>query len=146
MTDMRTRIAHIICVATAAISLAACKGGEAGKKADMGPEAVVEAFTRHIASGEFDNALELCDTSSMQEYVSECIREWDRLQKQDSSVLAIASSILSKADFKVEKTEKTDEGRQVYYSIETEGASKRKIAELRKEEGEWRVRTITDAI
>jgi hypothetical protein len=46
----------------------------------------------------------------------------------------------------VEKTEKTDSGREVYYSIETDGHSKRKVAALRKEEGEWRVEKITDAI
>lgn len=133
-------------IALAAVLLAGCKGGGEGKKADMGPEAVVEAFTRHIAAGEFEQALGLCDTTSMQDYIERCISVWESLQKKDSSVLAIASSLLGEAEFKVEKTEKTDEGRDVYYSIEAEGHLKNKVASLGKEEGEWRVRMITDAI
>ena len=43
---MRNIFIHI---AFAAVLLAGCKGGEAGKKVEMGPEAVAEAFTRHIA-------------------------------------------------------------------------------------------------
>ena len=62
------------------------------------------------------------------------------------SVLAIASSLLGEAEFKVEKTEKTDEGRDVYYSIEADGHLKNKVASLGKEEGEWRVERIADAI
>ena len=46
----------------------------------------------------------------------------------------------------MEKTVKTDGGRDVYYSIEAGGQSKNKIASLEKEEGEWRVRMIIDAI
>lgn len=135
----------LIFIAMATALLAGCKGGE-GKKVDMGPEAVVEAFTRHIAAGEFDQALGLCDTTSMQAYIDQCTSIWEKLEKKDSSVLAIASSLLAGADFKVEKTEKTDIGRDVYYSIEAHGHSKGKIATLVKEEGEWRVKMITDAI
>ena len=136
----------LIYIAAAVILLSGCKGGEDRKKADMGPEAVVEAFTRHIAAGEFELALRLCDTSSMQTYIDRYINAWESLQKKDSSALAIASSLLEGAEFKVEKTVKTDGGRDVYYSIEAGGQSKNKIASLEKEEGEWRVRMITDAI
>ena len=87
---MRNIFIHI---AFAAVLLAGCKGGEAGKKVEMGPEAVAEAFTRHIAAGEFEEALGLCDTASMQTYIDQCINAWERLQKKDSSVLAIASSL-----------------------------------------------------
>jgi hypothetical protein len=136
----------LIYIAAAAVLLAGCQGGKAGKKAEMGPEAVVETFTRHIAAGEFEQALELCNSASMQDYIDECRAAWERLQEKDSSVLAIASSLLEKAEFKVEKAEKTEIGRDVYYCIEAEGHSKRKIATLKKEEGEWRVEKIIDAI
>lgn len=136
----------LIYIAVAAVSLTGCKGGESGKKTEMGPEAVVEAFTRHIAAGDFEQAIRLCDTTSMQTYIDQCITAWEDFEKKDSSVLAIASSLLANAEFKVEKIEKTDGGREVYYSIEAEGISKRKKAVLRKEEGEWRVEKITDAI
>ena len=133
-------------IAAAAVLLTGCKGGEAGKKAEMGPEDVVEAFTRHIAAGRFEQALGLCDATLMQAYIDQCMTAWGILEKKDSSVLAIASSLLESAEFKVEKSEKTDAGREVHYCIEADGYSKRKIAELRKEEGEWRVEKITDAI
>lgn len=143
MTDMKKILTYI---AVAAVLLAGCKGGETRKKTEMGPEEVVEAFTRHIAAGKFEQALGFCDPTSMQAYIDQCITAWERLENKDSSVLSIASSLLESAEFKVEKTEKTDAGREVYYSIEADGYSKRKIAALRKEEGEWRVERITDAI
>lgn len=146
MTDMRRFIEYMICSVIAAFLLAGCKGDHSETKVDMGPEAVIETFTRHIAAGEWEEAIKLCDTTSMQGYINDCISVWERLEKKDSSSLAIASSLLAGAEFKVEKTEKADGGRSVYYSIEAEGKSKKKKATLRKEEGEWRVGMITDAI
>lgn len=132
--------------AAAGITLIVCKGGEKGGKAEAGPEAVVETFTRHVAAGEFSQALALCDTSSMRVYIDDCINTWNRLQDRDSSVLSIASGLLKEAEFKVERTEKTETGRNVYYCIEAEGCAKKKKASVIKEEGEWRVRMITDVI
>lgn len=140
---MRRVVGYIIVAAVLAIG---CKGGETGKKTAMGPEDVVEAFTRHIAAGAFEDALALCDTTSMQAYIDQCATVRAKLEKKDSCVLAIASSLLSEAEFNVEKTEKTEDGRDVFYSIKTEGHSKRKKASLTKEEGEWRVKMITDVI
>jgi hypothetical protein len=90
--------------------------------------------------------MELCDTTSMQAYIDRCITVWESLEKNDSSVLAIASSLLAGSDIKIAKTEKTDIGRDVYYSIEADGNLKEKKATLVKEEGEWRIKTITDVI
>ena len=143
MTDMKKILIYI---GAATVLLSGCGGGEAAKKGEMGPEAVVEAFTRHIAAGEFEQALGLCDSTLMQAYVDQCITAWEDLEEKDSTALAIASSLLAGAEFKVEKTERTDNGKDVYYSIEADVHSKRKIAALRKEGGEWRVEKITDAI
>ena len=105
MTDMKKILTYI---AVAAVLLAGCKGGETRKKTEMGPEEVVEAFTRHIAAGKFEQALGFCDPTSMQAYIDQCITAWERLENKDSSVLSIASSLLESTEFKVEKTEKTD--------------------------------------
>lgn len=145
MIDMKNIIRNIIGILAACALLAGCKGGEE-KKAAPGPEAVVETFTRLIATGEFEQALGLCDTTSMKAYIDNCREVREKLEKKDSSALAIASSILAEAEFKVERTEKTDIGRNVYYTIEVEGQSRQKMAELGKEEGEWRIGKITDAI
>ena len=100
--DMRRSIREILMVAVAAVAVACGCNGD-GK--EDGPEAVVTAFSRAMAEGDWDEAVQLCDTVSMKGYISAYQDAWNYLQKQDSSVLAIASSILSKADFKVEKTE-----------------------------------------
>lgn len=130
---------------TTVLSVISC-GGNKDSKGEMSPEEVVETFNRAITSGDFDKAAGLCDTVAMNAYLESYINAWNEMQEKDSSVLAIASSILSEAALTIEGTEKTDTGRTVYYRIEAEGKSKRKMAALRKEEGEWRVETITDII
>lgn len=131
--------------AVTVLCVIAC-GDSKGSKGEMSPEAVVETFNKAIASGDFDKAAGLCDTVAMNAYLESYISAWKEMQEKDSSVLAIASSILSEAALTIEGTEKTDAGRAVYYRIEAEGKSKRKMAALKKEEGEWRVETITDII
>lgn len=151
MTDdnMSKAIGYAAGIVTAAIYLGAsvlftgCNGG--GSEA-MSPEATVEAFSRHIVSGEIDKALCLCDTTAMKEYIDGWTQTWERLEKEDSNALAIASSVLAGADFRIERTEKTDSGREVYYTINSAGESRSRKATLRKEEGEWRVETIKDVI
>ena len=146
---MSKAIGYAAGIVTAAVYIGAsilftgCNGG--GSEA-MSPEATVEAFTRHIASGEIAKARCLCDTTSMKEYIDGWMQTWERLEKKDSNALTIAASILAGADFKVERSEKTDRGRDVYYSIETAGKSRSRKATLRKEEGEWRVETVKDVI
>ena len=128
----------------ASVLLTGC-GTEQEKKV-LSPEETVEAFTRHIVSGEFDKARSLCDTVMMKDYIDDWMQAWERLEQKDSSVLAIASSFLAGADIHIERSEKSDTGRNIYYRIEAEGQSRKRIAKVRKEEGEWRVETITDVI
>lgn len=131
------------CICTSAL-LTGCK--ERGGKEALSPEATVEAFTRHIAAGEFGQAMTLCDTVRMRDYIQKWTQLWNTLEKKDSSTLAIASGLLAGAEFNFESSEKTDNGREVCYNIEAGGQSVRRKAMLRKEEGEWMVETITDAI
>lgn len=126
--------------------LMSCGGNKAEEKKAMGPEAVVEAFSRAVAAGDFDHACTLCDTTSMMDYINGYRTEWESLRQKDSSVLAIASSILSEAEITIEKTAKEADGRAIYYTIEAEGKSKTRKAIVRSEEGAWRVTSITDVI
>ena len=71
---------------------------DAEEKKAMGPEAAVETFCRAVAAGDFETAGGLCDTVSMKGYLNEWRKVWNDLQKEDSSALAIASSMLSGAE------------------------------------------------
>ena len=131
-------------IVAAAMIMVSC-GGNGGGQAD-GPEAVVTAFNRAMASGDWDEASGLCDTSSMEGYISAYQEAWDYLHKQDSSVMMIASQMLSAASVEVVKVEKIDGGRSVHYIIEAEGMRKERKALVSKdEEGAWKVTAITDA-
>lgn len=118
---------------------------DAEEKKAMGPEAAVEAFCRAVAAGDFETADELCDTVSMKGYLDEWRKVWNDLQKEDSSALAIASSMLSGAEIEVIRTERNGEKRTVLYRIEAEGNSKTRTATVKNEEGEWKVEEISDA-
>ena len=135
----------IIVMIVAAAMLAVGCGGGGSQKAE-GPEAVVAAFSRAMAAGDWAEASELCDTVSMKGYISAYQEAWDYLQKQDSSVMMIASQMLSAASVEVQKIEKAEGARAVYYTIEAEGMRKERKAMVSKdEEGAWKVTAITDA-
>ena len=127
------------------VMAAGCGGNNAEEKKAMGPEAAVETFCRAVAAGDFETADELCDTVSMKGYLDEWRKVWNDLQKEDSSALAIASSMLSGAEIEVIRTERNGEKRTVLYRIEAEGNSKTRTATVKNEEGEWKVEEISDA-
>ena len=118
---------------------------DAEEKKAMGPEAAVETFCRAVAAGDFETAGGLCDTVSMKGYLDEWRKVWNDLQKEDSSALAIASSMLSGAEIEVIRTERNGEKRTVLYRIEAEGKSKTRTATVKNEEGEWKIEEISDA-
>ena len=120
--------------------------GCGGRQKADGPESVVTAFNRAMAVGDWAEASGLCDTSSMKGYISAYQEAWEYLQKQDSSVMMIASQMLSAASVEVVKVDKAEEGRSVHYIIEAEGMRKeRKATVIKDEEGAWKVTAITNA-
>ena len=127
-----------------AVMAVAC-GGKGGGKAD-GPEAVVTAFSKAVAAGQWEEAYGLCDTLSMKEYISANRQAWEYLEKADSNAMKIAAELMGQAVVKVIDVEKVDGDRQVHYAIELEGMRKERKAIVEKnEEGAWKVTTITDA-
>lgn len=132
-------------MATAMMMVVGCGGG-GSQKAD-GPEAVVAEFNMAMASGNWEEASELCDTVSMKGYISAYQEAWNYLHQQDSSIMMIAAQMLSASSVEVTKVEKIEGAREVYYSIETEGLRKeRKAVVSKNEEGAWKVTAITDVI
>lgn len=139
------RILKYLIVAAGMVMAAGCGGNNAEEKKAMGPEAAVETFCRAVAAGDFETAGGLCDTVSMKGYLDEWRKVWNDLQKEDSSALAIASSMLSGAEIEVIRTERNGEKRTVLYRIEAEGNSKTRTATVKNEEGEWKIEEISDA-
>jgi hypothetical protein len=140
---MRRRIREFFMVAVAAVAVAC--GGNGGGKAD-GPEAVVTAFSKAVAAGQWEEAYGLCDTLSMKEYISANQLAWEYLEKADSNAMKIAAQLMAEAAVEVLNVEKVDGGRQVHYAIELEGMRKeRKAVVMKNEEGAWKVTAITDA-
>ena len=129
----------------AATMMAVSCGGNGGGKAD-GPEAVVTAFSKAVAAGQWEEAYGLCDTLSMKEYISANRQAWEYLEKADSNAMKIAAELMAQAVVEVIDVEKVDGGRQVHYAIELEGMRKeRKAVVAKNEEGAWKVTAITDA-
>ena len=127
-----------------AAMLSGCRGGEQVEQV-LGPEAVVETFCRAVASGDMEQAEELCDTVSMKGYLDAWTETWAELAAKDSSALRIAAGILSESTFTVTDVVKDGDRRIINYTLETGGKTKNRSAVVRKEEGEWRVESMTDA-
>ena len=133
----------ILMVCAVAMMAVAC-GGNGGEKVD-GPEAVVAAFSKAVAAGQWDEAYGLCDTLTMKEYISANRQAWEYLEKADSNAMKIAAELMRQAVVEVIDVEKVDGGRQVHYAIEVEGMRKeRKAIVMKNEEGAWKVTAITD--
>ena len=117
---------------------------DAEKKKVMEPEEVAEQFCRAVAGGEFEQALALCDTVAMKDYLNEQEASWNMLEQVDSSAFSIASEMLRNIDFTVEDIVKEGEERHLFTSIGFNGSNKGKLIILKKEEGEWKVSQIAD--
>ncbi len=124
---------YLTIAAAALVLLVSCSH----KENEMSAEEVVETFYRSVASGDFDSAGKLCDSTSMKDYIRMYAEEFEKQQKRDSSAARIAGAVLSNADFSVIRTEKDGSGRKIHYSLEVQSITKTKTARLKKEEGEW---------
>lgn len=143
MKDMYTRCMFMNAVVVAVMMAAGC--GQRGESVEMGPGQTVEAFCRAMAAGEFDNARALCDTVAMKDYIGNYAEALKMQMDADSSVAAIAAGLVSGAEMAIDQVVKDGDRRLVHYTITlAEGTTKTKTANVRKEEGAWRVEAITD--
>lgn len=125
------------------VGLFGCRGGQ--KSVEMGPVETVEAFCKAVTAGQWSEVGALCDTLGMKEYIESQKLVWEQLEKEDEGAMKVAKSIMESATVTVDDMKKADDKRVVTYTIETDGLSKTKKAILKKEEGEWRVVSITEA-
>ena len=132
-----------VCLLALAMS-AAISCGSSEKKAEMGPEETAEAFFRAIAAGDFETAAALCDASTMNEYIEGCSQAWSMLQEEDGDIYEIATGMLTDAKFTVEDVVKEGDRRHVFFRLSFNGEEKKKLVIMEKEEGAWKVETITD--
>ena len=138
---MNIILRYISAVGLAFCLLTSCNGG---KDAIMGPEDTVEAFCRAVAAGDMEAARSLCDGESMKEYLDGWVKIRGELALKDSSALNIAAGILSEADFLAVRSERRGNERFITYTLEADGKTKTRQAIVINEEGEWRVKNITD--
>lgn len=143
--DMNGKTISAMIAAAMMLVATACGNGKADKVAEMGPEQTLEAFCRAVASGEFDKAAALCDTTAMKEYIEAYAQAWEMQAKADSSATAIAGGLLSEAEITVEDVTREGEKRHIIYIMDAgNGLRKEKKATVKKEEGAWKVEQITD--
>lgn len=145
MTEGMKRIIMMAAVAATMSVAASCGNGKTDKAVELGPEQTLEAFCRAVASGEFDKATGLCDTTAMKGYIETYAQAWLMQAKADSSATAIAGAVLSEADITVEDVVREGEKRHILYIMDAgNGLKKEKKATVKKEEGVWKVEQITD--
>ena len=112
------------------------------REAALGPGETLETFYTNLFAGDFEGAESLCDTLRMKEYIE---KVQDRWSDADSSVMAIVPAILSETAVSITDIVKNGQERTVFYKLTaTDGSDKEKIATLRKEEGGWKIKSITD--
>ena len=115
------------------------------KNTSMDPEDVVEAFTKAVAAGRFEEADGLCDRNSISGYIDTYRNAMEKRSGSDSAAVAIAAGILSDISVEVTDVVKAKRSRTVFYTIrDIYGHSKEKVATLKDEEGEWKVTEIRD--
>ena len=133
-----------IFAAAAAVALAVAGCGRKQAENVMGPQETVEAFCRAVAGGEFEVAMNLCDMDTMEEYIGSYARAWEAAKEQDGGAAAIAAGMVSEMEMDFEDIIKEGDRRHVFFRMSLGGEEKKKLAILRKEEGEWKVETVTD--
>ena len=108
----------------------------------LGPDDTLESFYRNLCSGAFEQAENLCDILSMEEYVNGFRLAWE---KNDSTIRTVASAILADVSIEIADTEQSGQNRTIFYKMTAaDGQSKEKIATLKNEEGAWKITAIID--
>jgi hypothetical protein len=133
--DMRKMILFII----SAVVLAGCAEN---KNAELEPEETLDKFYERLCAGEINEAMSLCDTLAMKDYINSINQTWETTGE---AVRAILPAILSETVVDVTDVVKNGEERTVFYKLTaSSGQNKEKIATLRKEERAWKITAITD--
>ena len=127
------------------LSLTLLKRDGGNRSTEIGPGETVIAFHTALTEGNIALAKSLCITLSMEEYINAYSDALSAKTKQDSCTAAIAAGILSNAEVVIDEIKREGDTRLAFYTIYAgEGMKKSKVAVLKKEEGAWKVGSITD--
>lgn len=138
-----TLIAGIAAGVVAAAVILTCRNR--GNDVELGPGQTVEELCRAMTEGDFAKAYRLCDPKSMEEYIESYRKSMENMVSRDSSVAEVAVSLLSQTQIHIDDVVKDGDKRSVFYTLtDYKGRSRQKVATAVKEEGEWRVKQITD--
>ena len=125
-----------------AIVLSVFVSGKRDGSSAPGPKETVEAFCKALTAGDFSTAANYCRMPEMDEYIGRLSSAWEA---SDSTAAAIVPAILSETAVSITDIVKNGQERTVFYKLTaTDGSDKEKIATLRKEEGGWKIKSITD--
>lgn len=137
----RLSIYTILAVTTCLI----CTGCGRNSSKQLGPAEVVESFTQAVASGNFEDATQLCNEAVASGYINTYRKALSKEAKADSTATSIATRIMSEVKVIVTEVSKGKGYRTVFYTIEdVYGDHKEKIATVKNEAGEWKVTEILD--
>ena len=101
-----------------------------------------QEYYKAICSGDFGKAASLCDTICMTGHIEEVRNVWEQ---QDSTITAIIADILSETEVEITDIQKDGDNRNVFYKLANPSyEGKEEIAVVGNEEGEWKIKTITD--
>lgn len=110
------------------------------------PEQVVSAFNEALIQGRFGDAASLCDTLLMDGYLKRYEAGWKRAAKMNGRLTSAAQSALADIRTEIVSVEKDGDKRVVCYKVGIPGSTHAKVkkAVLGKEEGEWRIKSVTE--
>ncbi len=136
---MKTRI---IIMTVAAVVAAGCSQRSA---AGLSPAETVEQFCAALSSGDFAKAESLCGNDASDSCIGAYRTAWEKAENADGSAMKIAAGIMAGVEVIVTDVRKEGEVRTVSYTLTAPGGqTKEKTATLEKEEGEWKIKTVTD--
>lgn len=128
-------------LAVSAIFVFSCRSQEGER---LGPEGVVTEFVSAMKTGDFDKAYGLCDSASMHGHLDTYIQMWQKMSQKDSASFSAITEILAGTEVHFKGMTEGDGTCVVEYALEMEGNRKECSAQLRMEEGEWKLVEITD--
>jgi hypothetical protein len=139
-------VALIAGIAAAILLFSKGGGAERSQKSETKAEVVLEKFYSALKTGDFETAKTLCDTVSMHDYLNEYMQNWEQQSQKDSAEFAAIVSTLANTKMTIEKVEEMDGVCIIDYTLSLENLTTDRKATAKKEEGEWKVAKITDAV
>ena len=109
-------------------------------------EIALENFIYALRDGDFETAFSLCDTTLMHDYLEAYKQIWEAKSQKDSASFAALTSKVGNIILHTTDLKELDGVCIIDYTLSMDEFTKQCSATVRKEEGEWKVATITNGI